>query len=217
MKQIIVCMSLLAVLLAPGLTLAAAPVSEPGVAPTVARIQARLTPAPVVRGHFEQAKTLAGFDQPLRSSGQFSFSRDHGVIWQIQTPFAATVVITRDALRERGGDGAWRRTAADRHPAVAMIHRLSQALMGADLDQLQQHFELQPLPTDGPGWQLQLQPRDGTMAQLLRAAEVQGAETVQALTLIETNGDRTDIRLHGTTDDQLQAAERDLLSAPDAP
>ena len=39
----------------------------------LASIRQQLDPAPVVRGQFEQDKTLAGFDLPLRSSGRFCF------------------------------------------------------------------------------------------------------------------------------------------------
>ena len=175
-------------------------------------IRQQLDPAPVVRGQFEQEKTLAGFDLPLRSSGHFSFSRDHGVIWQIEQPFAATVVITAQRLRERDGDGPWRQTDSASQPAVAMIHRLSQALMGADLGQLRDHFALQA-QTEAEHWQLQLNPLDGPMAEFLRQAQVRGQTTVQQLILIEASGDRTEIRLQGEAAPGLSADEAALLQA----
>lgn len=199
---------------AAGLLLATISWSSVGAAPEagLAAIRQQLDPAPVVRGHFEQDKTLAGFDLPLRSSGRFCFSRDHGVIWQIEQPFAATVVITSEHLRERDGDGDWRQTDSARQPAIAMIHRLSQALMGADLGQLGEHFALQA-QSQADQWQLQLSPLDGPMAEFLSQARVRGQATVQQLTLIETGGDRTDIRLQGEPAPALRADEATLLQA----
>ena len=199
---------------AAGLLLATISWSSAGAAPEaeLATIRQQLDPAPVVRGQFEQEKALAGFDLPLRSSGRFCFSRDHGVIWQIEQPFAATVVITAEQLRERDGDGPWRQTDSARQPAIAMIHRLSQALMGADLGQLGEHFALQAQP-QADHWLLQLSPLDGPMAEFLSQARVRGQATVQQLTLIETGGDRTDIRLQGEPATELSAAEAALLQA----
>lgn len=178
----------------------------------LAAIRQQLDPAPVVRGQFEQEKALAGFDLPLRSSGRFCFSRDHGVIWQIEQPFAATVVITAEQLRERDGDGPWRQTDSARQPAIAMIHRLSQALMGADLGQLGEQFALQA-QTEAEHWQLRLNPLGGPVAEFLRQAQVRGQTTVQQLTLIEASGDRTDIRLQGEPASGLTADEAALLQA----
>lgn len=178
----------------------------------LASIRQQLDPAPVVRGQFEQDKTLAGFDLPLRSSGRFCFSRDHGVIWQIEQPFAATVVITADHLRERDGDGPWRQTDSANQPAIAMIHRLSQALMGADLGQLREHFVLRA-QTEADHWQLQLSPLNGPMAEFLHQAQVRGQATVQQLTLIEASGDRTEIRLQGEPAPSLSPIEARLLQS----
>lgn len=197
---------------AAGLLLATISWTSTGASPEteLTAIRQQLDPAPVVRGQFEQTKTLAGFDLPLRSSGRFCFSRDHGVIWQIEQPFAATVVITAEHLRERDGDGPWRQTDSARQPAIAMIHRLSQALMGADLGQLRDHFALQA-ETDAEHWQLQLSPLDGPMASFLSQAEVRGQATVRHLSLLEAAGDRTDIRLQGEPAQTLTADEAALL------
>ena len=199
---------------AAGLLLATIGWSSAGAAPEagLAALRQQLDPAPVVRGQFEQEKALAGFDLPLRSSGRFCFSRDHGVIWQIEQPFAATVVITAEQLRERDGDGPWRQIDSASQPAIAMIHRLSQALMGADLGQLGQHFSVQA-QTQADHWQLQLNPLDGPMAEFLQQAQVRGQTTVQQLTLIEAGGDRTEIRLQGEPAPGLSADEAALLQA----
>ena len=93
-----------------------------------------------------------------------------------------------------------------------MIHRLSQALMGADLGQLREHFVLRT-QTEADHWQLQLSPLNGPMAEFLHQAQVRGQATVQQLTLIEASGDRTEIRLQGEPAPSLSPIEARLLQS----
>ncbi|MBZ8143313.1 lipoprotein carrier protein LolA, partial [Rubrivivax gelatinosus] len=90
------------------LLLAATPLvlrAEP-VPAIVQQVRQRLAEAPVVRGEFEQRKTVKGFRNPLLSRGDFLVARERGVFWHTREPFASTLVLTRERLLARGADGS---------------------------------------------------------------------------------------------------------------
>jgi len=66
----------------------------------------RLKASPVLKGQFEQTKTLKGFKNPLVSRGQFLVARGQGVWWHTQQPFESTLVVTKTRLFTRNPDGS---------------------------------------------------------------------------------------------------------------
>jgi len=50
-------------------------------------IHDRLKTAPVLKGEFEQTKTLKGFRNALVSKGEFLVARGQGVWWHTREPF----------------------------------------------------------------------------------------------------------------------------------
>ena len=45
------------------------------------KVHAQLRTDAVVKGRFEQLKTVQGFKQPLRSSGEFVVAQSKGIVW----------------------------------------------------------------------------------------------------------------------------------------
>lgn len=73
------------------LALLPAKAAEPGAQELLAQVRQRVQDAPVVRGEFEQLKTVKGFKQPLRSSGDFIVARGKGIVWHVLKPFESTL------------------------------------------------------------------------------------------------------------------------------
>ena len=67
----------------------------------LAQVRQRVQDAPVVRGQFTQLKTVQGFKQPLKSSGDFVVARGKGIAWQVRQPFASTLIVKPDSLLYR--------------------------------------------------------------------------------------------------------------------
>ena len=170
--------------------------------PLLREVRQRLTSEPVVRGSFEQRKTVKGFRNPLVSGGEFVVSRQRGVLWRTLEPFASTLVVTRDRVLARGADGSVaRRLSASEEPAVRAISETLFGVMSADLTALDQRFQIDGELVGREGWRLQLQPRDAALARWVQRVELEGERFLKAVRLQEGSGDQTQIRMarHSTS------------------
>src|SRR5262249_9646525 len=153
----------------------------------------RLTQPEVLRGDFEQSKTVQGFVRPLASKGDFIVARGRGVFWRTREPFASELRLTRNEIvATQGGQIAFKLDAG-REPTVRIINGLMFALLNGDVGQLSELFKLDGA-VEGRTWQLLLVPRQANLAQLLKKVELQGDTQVRRIVIDEANGDRTQIR-----------------------
>lgn len=161
----------------------------------LAQVRQRVQDAPVVRGGFEQLKTVKGFKQPLRSSGDFVVARGKGIVWHVLKPFESTLVVRPDSLQSRGSDGKLTlQMRSQDEPVLRTVNAMLFAVMSANLAELAQHFEVTG-QVAAKGWSLHLVPRDPTLAQWLASVELQGNQFVQEVTLQEARGDSSVIRI----------------------
>lgn len=176
----------------------------------LADVRARLTTEPVVRGHFEQRKTVQGFRNPLLSTGDFVVSRQRGVLWRTVSPFASTLVVTPDRVVSRQADGTLaRRLSANDEPAVRAVSETLFAVMSADLAALAQRFRIEGELAGAEGWRLQLLPREPALARWLQRADLEGDRYLRVVRLQEGGGDSTQIRLAGHSTARALTAEEE--------
>lgn len=160
----------------------------------LARIRTHLADAPVLRGEFEQRKTLKGFKHPLVSRGDFVVAKARGVVWRTQEPFASTLVLTRERLLARQPDGSVaNRLDTAQEPGLRAVNEMLFALIAADLSALALRFRI-----DGEeraaGWKVMLVPRDATLAPWIRSIELDGDRHVNGVRITEASGDSSQIR-----------------------
>ena len=65
------------------------------------QVFAQLGAMPVVRAQFEQQKKLAALKKTYVSKGTVLFSKNQGVLWQIQSPVKADLVVTARKLVQK--------------------------------------------------------------------------------------------------------------------
>ena len=188
--------------------------SEPASAPTATAaglklVRDRLKIAPVLKGEFEQTKTIAGFRYPLVSRGEFLVARGQGVWWHTQQPFETTLVVTRTRMFRRNADGSGGDVVDEQaEPGAKRVNELVFALLAADLDALADKFTLVAQPVGAAGWTLALTPRDPGLAKFLARATLAGERDVQSVRIEEARGDATQIRFaHQQPSDALSADE----------
>jgi hypothetical protein len=185
--------------------------SRAGPAPAAvdAAVRQRLQLAPVVRGGFEQTKTIKGFRNALVSHGEFMVARGQGVWWHTQQPFESTLVVTRTRLFARAADGTTSDVAdAQAEPGLRQVNELVFALLSADLDALADRFAIDAQAVGAAGWTLTLTPRDADVAKFLAKATISGDRFVQAVRIDEAHGDTTQIRFsHQSASDAPSAAD----------
>lgn len=166
-------------------------------------VRSRLNETPVLRGAFEQKKTVKGFSRPLVSTGSFLLVRDHGILWDTEKPFAARLTVTPRLLEaEHGEGGAGYRLDAEKDPGVAIVNRLLLALVAGDLQELTTHFEVEGALGDEGAWTLKLTPSSAGLKKVFTSIRLEGAGEVREVELQERSGDRSLIHF------------RDLRTAP---
>ena len=185
----------LAVLVLAAAPVFAAPAASAPAAESVKLVHERLKIAPVLKGEFEQTKTLKGFKNPLVSRGEFMVARGQGVWWHTQQPFETTLVVTRTRLFTRNADGsAANLMDAQAEPGLQQVNALIFSLLAADLDVLADKFTVVAQPVGAAGWTLVLTPRDPNIAKVLVRATLAGEHDVQSVRIEEARGDATLIR-----------------------
>lgn len=181
----------------------------------VSQIAAHLAQAKGVRAQFAQTQTLAAMKQPLVSSGSLLFFRERGVIWQIDTPYQATYVITDAGVVELNAAGQ-RVTAHSAQGArgVAQVSKMMRAMLGGDLSALYSQFDVRA-EGSAAQWRMQLTPNQPQIAQSIKGLEMSGGDYLQSLRITLANGDVTTLDFaKSAAVAELTPAERSLLGAP---
>lgn len=169
--------------------------TEPAAQDLLAQVRQQLKDAPVVRGQFTQEKTVKGFQQPLRSMGDFVVVKGQGIVWHVRKPFASSLVVKPDSLQSRRADGSLSmQMRAEDEPVLRTVNAMLFAVMSADLVQLHHFFEVSG-KAQASGWQMRLLPHDPMLAQWLASIELEGGQFVREVRLQEARGDSSLIRI----------------------
>ena len=150
-------------------------------------IGARLTTAEELHCRFEQEKNLPFLTRPLRSSGEISISREHGLRWRVNKPVVSEMTVDISGVQLDG------RPVKD-NGSGKLIASLMQAFMTGELAALEQNFALTGQLSD-ERWQLVLRPRSSFLKAALTRVEVDGASTLQQVVIVEQNGTISTIHL----------------------
>ncbi|WJF91337.1 outer membrane lipoprotein carrier protein LolA [Paraburkholderia bonniea] len=168
-----------------------------------------------VRAQFRQTRTLAALKQPLVSTGSILFVREHGMVWQLATPYRATYVITDAGVSEispqgqplvsQGGQGM---------RGAAQVSRMLRAMLGGDLSALYAQFDVTVQGT-ASRWHIVLTPNQPQLAQSLKRLDLSGGNDLHSVRISLANGDLTQMDFtDSVAAGVLSAAERTQLGAP---
>ena len=163
----------------------------------------------VLRGSFEQTKSLSGFKKPLISKGTFVIDRVKGVQWITATPFASTLVVTRERLTTWGEDGNKQQLDTKREPGLRAVNDLIMAMLSGDLKVLATRFQTNGSMKSAQAWNLSLTPKDAGLAGFIKNIHIDGARHVDQVRLVEPSGDVSVIRFTNNTASSLNSAELD--------
>ncbi|OIN25120.1 outer membrane lipoprotein carrier protein LolA [Vibrio barjaei] len=159
---------------------------------TMEELQQQLAQHPIVRGDFEQKRTLAMFDQPLTSTGQFTLDKTHGLLWRQDVPFTVQLVLTKDKLRQTFADQPAQVITAKDNPMAFYFSHIFLAVFHGDTEQLKQQFDM-TFKADNGQWTLVLTPKAAPLNAVFDTITLGGKSDLERLTLQEIRGDKTDI------------------------
>lgn len=181
----------------------------------VSRITANLARVKGVRARFTQTQTLAAMKAPLVSTGSLLFFRERGVIWQIETPYRKTWVMSDSGMVVIDAAG---QRVANRSPqgarGAAEIAKMMRTMLGGDLSALYSQFDVEAHGTPSQ-WRMRLVPRQPQIAQSLRAIEMEGGDYLQSLRITLANGDIMQYDFSGSAEvSELTPADQKLFGTP---
>jgi len=154
----------------------------------------RLVTTEQLQRGFTQEKSLPFLNRPLLSAGEFSISRDKGLLWRVTEPIASEMTVNSSGVHLDG------RSIEDAGTGE-LIASLMHAFMTGDLSGVKSTFTVTGELQDD-GWHLNLRPRSLLLKSALERIEVDGASFLQQLVILEKNGTVSKIRLFelGATD-----------------
>ena len=166
---------------------------------------------PVVRANFEQQKKLASLNKTYVSKGEVLFSKNVGVLWKIQSPVQADLVVTARKLVQKT-----QRTSSqievDKTPygSVAMMFL---QLMSGNEAALAKNFNVISVNYTPAQWSVSLAPKSSLFKKLFVRVDAQGQQYVDRIVIQEQANNRTTIRFsqHSTQPQILTAAENALF------
>ncbi len=177
------------------------------------KVRDSLSGASVVRSNFRQKKTIAVLKKPLISSGNFIFSEQHGLYWNISVPINTSYALTPKYLVERQKGYKPKVITPQEQPALFGLTEVFEAIFVGDLDKLGQDFVIHFLGTPKQ-WTIGLIPRKGMLKQMFKRVVLSGGATVSEVKLYEANGDSTHLKFTETTRQPatLTPAEKGLFA-----
>ncbi|VFR42052.1 FIG027190: Putative transmembrane protein [plant metagenome] len=172
----------------------------------LAQLRTQLIATQSVRGNFVQEKHLRALSIPLVSKGHYTLVAGKGLLWELTTPLAQSLRITPQGIFRPQADGTWQAS----QQAGNRESRLFLSLLSGDTHGLAENFEL-ALSGDAADWRLSMTPSSVILRQIFARIDITGSTLVQEITLHETQGDYTILRLHDSqtgitlSDDEARA------------
>ena len=164
---------------------------------TLSSIGAQLDHYAVLRSDFKQSKQMSALKRPLATSGHLVFSREHGILWQIEQPYRMTYVLGDDRIVEISADGTRRERGLRDLPGLTQMSKIFRAVFSANTAALRDVFEI-GVRGDPAKWEIELKPRQAQIAQFLDGLQLSGGRFVEKIRISEVGGDTTLILFHNT-------------------
>lgn len=144
-----------------------------------------------IAGNFEQFKYISVLPNPLKSVGNFTYSKHEGLDWLTTQPISSRLTFNDEGIRqEMDGKVVWEIEAEQ--PAVATITRVIVSVLALDWRTLQDYFVVTAGFKD-QAWQINLIPKEQAMLSIVNSLKVSGQNQLEKLVLFEANDDRTEI------------------------
>jgi len=175
-----------------------------------------ITVGQVLRGHFVQERKLAGFANPLKSSGSFVLVPGTGLIWRGEKPFANTTIISSDGILQIANNQEAMRLSASRVPGLSHLYETLGAAVSGDIKPLQQTFAVNRQSVGGQ-WKIVLTPlhlENAAMSQI-KSLVLAGGQFVDSVEIDKGSGDVDRITFldQHTESANLTADEKSLFAA----
>lgn len=157
----------------------------------VFEIVSRLRNIGVMTGSFVQERQLVGMSKPLSAEGEFVFWREQGLYQETQKPFFNAFSLVGDQLINWTEDGKGEVVKEQSALVQREINKTLLSFFNADIELIQQRFEVEWTFLENNRWALKMTPRIAAIAKQMKKVELHGDVFVSQLDVFGANGDIT--------------------------
>ncbi|NNG77244.1 outer membrane lipoprotein carrier protein LolA [Acinetobacter sp. ANC 4277] len=178
--------------------------------PQLRQIFGQLSETPTVRANFEQQKKLASMNKTFVSKGTVSFSKSQGVIWKIQNPVKADLIVTPRKLVQKT-QRTHSQIEIDKSPYGSVATMFLQLMSGNEAA-ISKNFNIVSASYTPAQWSVALTPKSRLFKKLFVRVDAQGQRYVDRIVIREKANNSTTIRFSKqTTQPQTLTAEENAL------
>ncbi len=175
------------------------------------QIFTQLSASSVVRANFVQHKKLASLNKTYVSKGTVVFTTNSGVLWQIQSPVKADLIVTPKKIVQKT-QRTYSQIEVDKTPYGSVATMFLQ-LMSGNETALAKNFNVVSANYSPTKWNVSLTPKSGLFKKLFVKVDGQGQRYVDQIVIQEQANNSTTIRFSQQTaqPQTLTAAENALF------
>lgn len=137
------------------------------------RISTFLTGHSVTEGKFVQKKVSSALKKPVVSSGRYIIS-NLGILWDTEKPFASKTAVTKTLMIQTLPSGKKYIVDGSSNEVFMTVSESLSSLFSGNKTELEKSFEILSFTSKSGKWNLELKPRDTTIAEVLRKIELEG-------------------------------------------
>ncbi|GHV95877.1 hypothetical protein AGMMS50293_21970 [Spirochaetia bacterium] len=165
--------------------------------PRYTALCAELSSHPVIKGSFEQTKTIRRLNRSLVSRGEFLIAAEHGMVWITSAPFPSTMAVGRDFIIQSVPGGSKTKLDAGGNETFLSLADTISAIFTGNVQRLREQFDnyfTESRTADGTVWTLGLAPRESAVRLFAERIILSGgaggkSAAIRSITIYERGGD----------------------------
>jgi len=174
----------------------------------------RLAAHSVVRGNFEQEKTLSRLNRSLKSSGNFIIASGLGMLWDTVKPFPSTLALGKDYIIQSRPGGQRTVLSAQGNETFLRMAEVINAVFTGNSQGLTDNFIIY-YSSSAAGWEMGLGPRDTSIGAFADKIIMKGDTAIKSIFIYEQNGDTVQYLLSNHNyPAELNVNEKALFALP---
>ena len=174
----------------------------------------RLAEHSLIKGTFEQEKTLSRLGRSLKSSGNFIIAAEMGMVWDTIKPFPSTLTLGKDYLIQSRPSGQKTVISAQGNETFVRMADVISAVFSGQSQRLLENFDVYYYDA-GAAWELGLSPRDMAIGSFMERIIIKGDTAIRSIRIYEQGGDTiTYILSNHSYPAELNAHDENLFSLP---
>jgi hypothetical protein len=149
----------------------------------------RLAEHPVIRGNFEQEKTISSLNRTLKSSGNFIITSGFGMVWDTVKPFPSTLTLGKDYMIQSRSGGQKTVLNAQGNETFLRMAEVISAIFSGNILGLMNNFNIYYSGGAETTWEMGLIPKDAALGVFAEKIIMKGSAAIKSILIYERNGD----------------------------